>query len=141
MFGDHAKLQHDPHFRDHLLFYEYFHGDTGRGVGASHQTGWTGLVAKLLQPGAARPEPHPRTTDMDRMIDDEAPPPVVMPRCEVRKTLAGQKALVTGANSGIGKGVAMALGKAGAEVVVNYVAKPEQAEEVVSAAGRSHEFP
>ena len=40
----------DPHFRDLILFYEYFHGDTGRGVGASHQTGWTGLVAKLLQP-------------------------------------------------------------------------------------------
>jgi hypothetical protein len=46
--GDHAKLQTDPHFRDHLLFYEYFHGDTGAGVGASHQTGWTALVAELL---------------------------------------------------------------------------------------------
>jgi hypothetical protein len=50
VFGDHPKLQSDPHFRDHLLFYEYFHGDNGRGVGASHQTGWTGAVAKLLQP-------------------------------------------------------------------------------------------
>jgi hypothetical protein len=50
VFGDHPKLQHDPHFRDHVLFYEYFHGDDGRGVGASHQTGWTGLVAKLLAP-------------------------------------------------------------------------------------------
>ena len=46
----HAKLAGDPHFRDLVLFHEYFHGDTGRGVGASHQTGWTGLVAKLLQP-------------------------------------------------------------------------------------------
>ncbi len=46
-------MQTDPHFRDHLLFYEYFHGDDGRGVGASHQTGWTGLVAKLLQPRRA----------------------------------------------------------------------------------------
>jgi hypothetical protein len=46
----HAKLQSDKHFRDYLLFNEYFHGDNGRGVGASHQTGWTGLVAKLLQP-------------------------------------------------------------------------------------------
>ena len=46
----HAKQQEDPHFRDYPLFHEYFHGDTGRGVGASHQTGWTGLVAKLLQP-------------------------------------------------------------------------------------------
>ena len=50
VFGENEKLQRDPQFRDHILFYEYFHGDTGRGVGASHQTGWTGLVAKLLQP-------------------------------------------------------------------------------------------
>jgi hypothetical protein len=50
VMGDHPKLQSDPHFRDNLLFYEYFHGDTGRGVGASHQTGWTGLVAMLLAP-------------------------------------------------------------------------------------------
>jgi hypothetical protein len=51
-FNHHATLQNDPHFRDHLQFYEYFHGDNGRGVGASHQTGWTGLIAKLLQPRA-----------------------------------------------------------------------------------------
>ena len=38
----------DPHFKNLLLFYEYFHGDTGRGIGASHQTGWTGLVAELI---------------------------------------------------------------------------------------------
>jgi hypothetical protein len=50
VFGDSDKLQTDPHFRDFALFYEYFHGDTGRGVGAGHQTGWTALVAKLLQP-------------------------------------------------------------------------------------------
>ncbi len=48
--GDDPRLQSDPHFRDYILFYEYFHGDSGRGVGASHQTGWTGLIAKLLQP-------------------------------------------------------------------------------------------
>jgi hypothetical protein len=52
-FGDSALLQEDPHFRDHLLFHEYFHGDDGSGVGASHQTGWTGLVAKLLQQSGA----------------------------------------------------------------------------------------
>ena len=46
----HPKLATDPHFKDYILFHEYFHGDNGRGVGASHQTGWTGLVAKLLQP-------------------------------------------------------------------------------------------
>jgi hypothetical protein len=49
VFGDNPKVQDDQHFRDHLLFYEYFHGDDGSGIGASHQTGWTGLVAKLLQ--------------------------------------------------------------------------------------------
>ncbi len=48
-FGDAALLQQDPHFRDHLLFHEYFNGDDGSGAGANHQTGWTGLVAKLLQ--------------------------------------------------------------------------------------------
>lgn len=48
VFGDVALFQTDPHFNDYVLFYEYFHGDSGRGVGASHQTGWTGLVAKLL---------------------------------------------------------------------------------------------
>ena len=49
VFGNNAKMQNDPHFRDHLLFHEYFHGDNGSGIGASHQTGWTGLVAKLIQ--------------------------------------------------------------------------------------------
>jgi Glycosyl hydrolase family 63 C-terminal domain len=49
VFGGAEKLQSDPHFRDHVLFYEYFHGDNGAGIGASHQTGWTALVAKLLQ--------------------------------------------------------------------------------------------
>jgi hypothetical protein len=48
--SQYPRLQHDPHFRDYLQFYEYFHGDTGRGVGAAHQTGWTGLIAKLLHP-------------------------------------------------------------------------------------------
>jgi hypothetical protein len=46
----HAKLASDPHFKDYVLFHEFFHGDTGRGGGSPHQTGWTGLVAKLLQP-------------------------------------------------------------------------------------------
>jgi hypothetical protein len=50
VFGHYELLQSDPHFKNYLLFYEYFHGDNGRGVGASHQTGWTGLVAKLIQP-------------------------------------------------------------------------------------------
>ncbi|MEA3274051.1 MAG: glucosidase [Pseudomonadota bacterium] len=50
IYGADARLQHDPHFRDHILFHEFFHGDDGRGLGASHQTGWTGLVALLLEP-------------------------------------------------------------------------------------------
>jgi hypothetical protein len=53
-FGNNHKMQTDPHFRDYLLFHEYFHGDNGTGLGASHQTGWTGLVAKLLQPRAKK---------------------------------------------------------------------------------------
>ena len=51
--GGHEQFQSDPHWRDLILFYEYFHGDNGRGVGASHQTGWTGLVAKLIQQSSA----------------------------------------------------------------------------------------
>jgi hypothetical protein len=49
VFGGTAKFQEDPFWRDAILFYEYFHGDNGAGIGASHQTGWTGLVAKLIQ--------------------------------------------------------------------------------------------
>jgi len=49
VYGGTEKFQTDPHWRDHVLFYEYFQGDNGAGMGASHQTGWTALVAKLLQ--------------------------------------------------------------------------------------------
>jgi len=49
VFGGVEKFQRDPNWRDLVLFYEYFHGDNGAGIGASHQTGWTGLVAKLIQ--------------------------------------------------------------------------------------------
>ena len=52
VFGHQPTVQNDPEFFDNILFYEYFHGDNGRGVGASHQTGWTALIAKLLQPAA-----------------------------------------------------------------------------------------
>ena len=47
--GTNEMMQSDPHWRDHLLFHEYFHGENGTGLGASHQTGWTGLVAMLIQ--------------------------------------------------------------------------------------------
>jgi hypothetical protein len=49
VFGDYTKMQEDEHFSPYLWFFEYFHGDNGRGAGATHQTGWTGLVAKLIQ--------------------------------------------------------------------------------------------
>ena len=48
VYGGSKKFQEDPHWRDYILFYEYFHGDNGAGIGASHQTGWTGLVARSL---------------------------------------------------------------------------------------------
>jgi hypothetical protein len=49
VYGGTRKFQDDPYWRDHILFYEYFHGDNGAGIGASHQTGWTGTVANLIQ--------------------------------------------------------------------------------------------
>jgi hypothetical protein len=48
VFGGEQKFQQDPHWRDHILFYEYFHGDNGAGLGASHQTGWTGVIARVM---------------------------------------------------------------------------------------------
>jgi hypothetical protein len=49
VYGDSEVFQNDPHWRDNILFYEYFHGDNGRGLGASHQTGWTSVIANLLE--------------------------------------------------------------------------------------------
>ena len=48
VYGGTRKFQEDPHWRDLILFYEYFHGDDGAGLGASHQTGWTGILARIL---------------------------------------------------------------------------------------------
>ena len=48
VYGGTAKFQEDPHWKDYILFYEYFHGDNGAGLGASHQTGWTGIIARSL---------------------------------------------------------------------------------------------
>ena len=57
VFGGAEKFQNDPHWRDHILFYEYFHGDNGAGLGASHQTGWTGVIAGLIRlAGLMKPE-------------------------------------------------------------------------------------
>jgi hypothetical protein len=57
VYGGQPVFQHDPYWRDYILFHEYFHGDNGAGLGASHQTGWTGLVAELLQ----HPQPAQNT--------------------------------------------------------------------------------
>jgi hypothetical protein len=54
VYGADDGIQRDPAWSDNVLFYEYFDGDTGRGIGASHQTGWTGLVLKLLEQTARR---------------------------------------------------------------------------------------
>jgi len=48
VYGGTKKFQEDPHWKDYMLFYEYFHGDNGAGLGASHQTGWTGIIARNL---------------------------------------------------------------------------------------------
>jgi hypothetical protein len=48
VYGGAKKFQEDPHWKDHILFYEYFNGDNGSGLGASHQTGWTGVIARSL---------------------------------------------------------------------------------------------
>ena len=50
--GPTRKFNDDPHWQDLVLFYEYFHGDTGAGIGASHQTGWTGCIARIIQGNA-----------------------------------------------------------------------------------------
>jgi hypothetical protein len=63
VFGGYEKFQTDPHFKDHILFHEYFHGDNGRGCGASHQTGWTGLIANLITQLADQPSARVKCTE------------------------------------------------------------------------------
>ncbi len=70
VFGETELFQSDPRWRDLVPFYEYFHGDTGRGAGASHQTGWTALVAGLLRP----PPPRAQTPQLHESLDIPGPP-------------------------------------------------------------------
>src|SRR6266850_1546664 len=75
VFGGSERFQHDPHWRDNLLFYEYFHGDNGAGIGASHQTGWSGGVAALMQYFGRNDmrkvleRPRPASTKAERRVD------------------------------------------------------------------------
>ena len=132
------KFKDDPHWRDLVLFYEYFHGDTGAGIGASHQTGWTGCMARIIQANAvmrrtccSRRAWKPRRfgrwvrahradaredqggTDVNDYYAQMKLPKPVVPELPTLTLLKGQTALVTGANSGIGRAIALALGKAG----------------------------
>jgi hypothetical protein len=79
VFGQCEKFQTDPHFKDHILFQEYFHGDNGRGCGASHQTGWTGLIANLIDQLALEgppPEPANETGEILEAAAKTAAPPL-----------------------------------------------------------------
>jgi hypothetical protein len=70
VYGAYTKLQTDPEWRDLLLFHEYFHGDTGAGIGASHQTGWTGLVAHLIcRGGVLDSTPSGMVVDLEGVRD------------------------------------------------------------------------
>jgi hypothetical protein len=74
VFGPYEKFQVDPHFKDYILFHEYFHGDNGRGCGASHQTGWTGLIANLIeQIGAKEKTQAARTTSANESAASRPP--------------------------------------------------------------------
>ena len=74
VYGRSEKFQTDPHWKDLILFHEYFHGDNGAGIGASHQTGWTGLVAKLLQQSGEYPSGPQSFQQPDAESDEERIP-------------------------------------------------------------------
>ena len=135
-----------------MQFHEYFHGDTGAGIGATHQTGWTGCVAAIMKTSAIftsgtaaetwsgggglsdvdTEKRHEGTERMKSYYQDNKLPEPMVPAVQALTLLKGQTAIVTGGNSGIGKAIAISLGKAGANVVVNYVVKPEEAEAVAA---------
>ena len=67
VYGGTEKFQEDPHWRDLILFHEYFHGDNGAGLGASHQTGWTGIIAVLMDSFARISKEEALTTPQERL--------------------------------------------------------------------------
>jgi hypothetical protein len=76
VYGETRKFQEDPHWRDLILFYEYFHGDSGAGLGASHQTGWTGLVARAMHLFAtSSAEQALKLGKLAAVVEEEQPPP------------------------------------------------------------------
>jgi len=77
VYGGAQKFQTDPHWRDYVLFYEYFHGDNGAGLGASHQTGWTGIVARLMHYFATITPEHLRTAGKEAVPERAAEGPVL----------------------------------------------------------------
>jgi hypothetical protein len=82
VYGGTRKFQEDPHWRDHLLFYEYFHADTGAGLGASHQTGWTGIIARTLHLFATTTAEQVRELGKLAAIVEVEPPPKEVARVE-----------------------------------------------------------
>jgi hypothetical protein len=75
VFGGARKFQEDPHWRDLILFYEYFHGDNGAGIGASHQTGWTGVIARIMHLFATSTAAEARDLGKAAMANETAPEP------------------------------------------------------------------
>jgi hypothetical protein len=69
VYGGATKFQQDPHWRDLILFYEYFHGDNGAGIGASHQTGWTGVIARTIDLFARVTAEDALKTSQDRLLE------------------------------------------------------------------------
>jgi hypothetical protein len=72
VYGDSRTFQDDPHWRDLILFFEYFHGDSGAGVGASHQTGWSGIVARLMHLFETVPAAHVLELGKDAVSEEPA---------------------------------------------------------------------
>ena len=79
VYGDTKVFQSDPNWRDLVLFYEYFNGDTGAGLGASHQTGWTGIIARLMHLFATTTAEQVLTLDKLAAITEINAPPTPLP--------------------------------------------------------------